>query len=111
MQIKIEHALEAGDTLWSVLLGGTFAPIAAGLIGTFGIWLIASCIYMDPWQYVAKPCHRRGAMLTGPCTRLQFAQQLRTVPLHHHLFHERAERLQLLQCESWSAKSEERYMS
>lgn len=50
MQIKIEHALEAGDTLWSVLLGGTFAPIAAGLIGTFGIWLIASCIYMDPWQ-------------------------------------------------------------
>lgn len=51
MQIKIQDAIANGDTILSVLLGGTFAPIAAGLIGTFGIWIIASVIYMDPWQY------------------------------------------------------------
>ena len=50
MRIKIEDALANGETIFSVLLGGTFAPIAAGLIGTFGIWIMASVIYMDPWQ-------------------------------------------------------------
>jgi len=36
--------------LATVLLSGTYAPIAAGLIGTFGTWIIASILYMDPWH-------------------------------------------------------------
>ena len=52
LRIKLENAVADGATVLSVILSDTFAPIAAGLIGTFGIWILASIIYMDPWQYV-----------------------------------------------------------
>jgi len=50
MREQLKDALQSGTSLYSVFLSGTVAPIAAGLIGTFGIWIIASVLYMDVWH-------------------------------------------------------------
>lgn len=35
---------------FSVYFSGTFAPIFAGIAGTFGVYVISSIIYLDPWH-------------------------------------------------------------
>ncbi|KAK9894719.1 glycosyltransferase family 2 protein [Cystobasidium minutum MCA 4210] len=50
MQMKINDALDHGKSVITVFTDGTFGPIAAGLLGTFGIWILASLLYLDPWH-------------------------------------------------------------
>ncbi|PLW31854.1 hypothetical protein PCANC_17200 [Puccinia coronata f. sp. avenae] len=42
-------AAEGGDVLL-VFMGSTYGPIFAGIAGTFGIYIISSILYMDPWH-------------------------------------------------------------
>jgi len=42
-------AAEGGQVI-SVFMGSTYGPIFAGIVGTFGIYIISSILYMDPWH-------------------------------------------------------------
>ncbi|WAR58672.1 hypothetical protein PtB15_10B10 [Puccinia triticina] len=39
-----------GGQILVVFMGSTYGPIFAGIAGTFGIYIIASVLYMDPWH-------------------------------------------------------------
>ncbi|EFP76086.2 uncharacterized protein PGTG_02527 [Puccinia graminis f. sp. tritici CRL 75-36-700-3] len=43
------EAASGGDVLL-VFMGSTYGPIFAGIAGTFGIYIISSFLYMDPWH-------------------------------------------------------------
>jgi chitin synthase len=48
----INDAAAKGKTFVSVILDlqGVYGPIFAGLVGTFGIYILASILYLDPWH-------------------------------------------------------------
>ncbi|MBW0485136.1 hypothetical protein O181_024851 [Austropuccinia psidii MF-1] len=43
-------AASTGHNKVQVFLGSTYGPIFAGLVGTFGIYVVASILYLDPWH-------------------------------------------------------------
>ncbi|CAH7688751.1 class III chitin synthase [Phakopsora pachyrhizi] len=45
-QINAAH----GGNAFGVLLGSTYGPIMAGILGTFGLYIASSIIYLDPWH-------------------------------------------------------------
>ncbi|MBW0494345.1 hypothetical protein O181_034060 [Austropuccinia psidii MF-1] len=40
----------SGGNPFTVLIGTTYGPIFAGIMGTFGIYIISSLLYLDPWH-------------------------------------------------------------
>ncbi|SGY21407.1 BQ5605_C016g08233 [Microbotryum silenes-dioicae] len=38
----------------SVFLGGTYGPIFSGLLGTFGVYIFSSLLYLDPWHLLTS---------------------------------------------------------
>ncbi|KAL8281055.1 hypothetical protein RQP46_006413 [Phenoliferia psychrophenolica] len=47
---ELSDAASTGQTAFSVFFNGSFAPIFAGIAGTFGIYIISSILYLDPWH-------------------------------------------------------------
>ncbi|KAM0791469.1 hypothetical protein ACM66B_005922 [Microbotryomycetes sp. NB124-2] len=38
----------------SVFLGSTYGPIFAGIAGTFGVYIVSSLLYLDPWHLLTS---------------------------------------------------------
>ncbi|KAK4056773.1 hypothetical protein OIO90_002325 [Microbotryomycetes sp. JL221] len=45
---------EASGSSVSVFLGSTYGPIFAGIAGTFGVYIISSLLYLDPWHLLTS---------------------------------------------------------
>ncbi|KAI7944401.1 hypothetical protein MJO28_010096 [Puccinia striiformis f. sp. tritici] len=50
IDIQLDEAVAAGSTQSSVFMSTSYGPIFAGLAGTFGIYIVSSILYMDPWH-------------------------------------------------------------
>lgn len=46
----MDRAQAEGKSSVGVLLGSTYGPILAGLLGTFGTYIISSLVYLEPWH-------------------------------------------------------------
>lgn len=46
----MDRARDEGKSSIGVLLGSTYGPILAGLLGTFGTYIISSLVYLEPWH-------------------------------------------------------------
>ncbi|PLW33278.1 hypothetical protein PCASD_09776 [Puccinia coronata f. sp. avenae] len=50
INIQLDEAHTTGTSQASVFMSTTYGPIFAGLAGTFGIYIVSSILYMDPWH-------------------------------------------------------------
>lgn len=48
--LSAQIAAAEGGSVLAVFLGSTYGPIFAGIAGTFGIYIVSSIMYMDPWH-------------------------------------------------------------
>ena len=46
----MQRAQSEGKSSIGVLIGSTYGPILAGLLGTFGTYIISSLVYLEPWH-------------------------------------------------------------
>jgi len=50
IDIQLDEAKASGASSASVFMSTIYGPIFAGLAGTFGIYIVSSILYMDPWH-------------------------------------------------------------
>ncbi|KAH9811369.1 family 2 glycosyltransferase [Melampsora americana] len=50
MSTQIAEIQIKGGSAVGIFMGSTYGPIFAGLAGTFGIYIVSSFMYMDPWH-------------------------------------------------------------
>lgn len=48
--LSVEMSVAGGQNVFSIFLGSDYGPIFAGIAGTFGIYIVSSFLYLDPWH-------------------------------------------------------------